>query len=176
MYSKIESYFRPTLYISLLSQQIVIAVDYTSGATGMPKAMQITSTQMISRVRSLVASFDWLTPSEHIYAAIMSQAHVFEITFELMCLSLGIRIGFASPNTMIKPNLVLAADDACDLSLLQPTLLNVKPKLLEHLFNQIEAKLKASLMWEAFKHLINYKVYWTKRGELHILRDTISLF
>lgn len=106
-------------------------------------------------------------PEKHCYIAYLPQSHSLELSIETYAFMGGCPIGFASPFTLNESAPGLAEGETCDLKLLKPTIMVTVPLVLDRMRKEIYHKLNARTPVSAdiFTWLINYKTYWTERGE-----------
>lgn len=143
-------------------------IVFTSGSTGLPKGVQLTSKQVIHSIPTAWSAVPELVAdgTNQVLAGFLPQAHIFEAIVELAFLAFGGRIGFASPLTLVDGAPGLAPDTQSDLSILRPTIMMVAPLVLKRVQAQIYKKLEArsSIHVPLFDYLINYKLRWTHKG------------
>ena len=82
----------------------VAVIMYTSGSTGQPKGVMLTHANLLaSLLNACVLGCNLMgedrNPNEA-YLAYLPLAHIFELTHEILVLSLGIKVGYSSPNTL----------------------------------------------------------------------------
>lgn len=141
---------------------------FTSGSTGVPKGVQLTSNQMIQVCHQMLPSLSEYIGNglKNIYVAYLPQAHIFESTCEFLIFGLGIPIGFASPFTLTESSPGLAPNTKSDLVLLRPTFMISVPLVLQRIQKQIYNKLesRSSIFIPLFNYLMKYKIIWTQKG------------
>ncbi|XP_054160073.1 long-chain-fatty-acid--CoA ligase 4-like [Oppia nitens] len=152
----------------LLDPDQLQIISYTSGTTGQPKGIQMTSKQMVSAGISASAVMEKFMdePEKHIYIAYLPQSHSLELSIELYAFMGGCPIGFATPFTLNDSAPGLAPGETCDLKLLKPTIMVTVPLVLDRMRKEIYHKLRARTPVSApiFTFLMKYKSYWTAKG------------
>ncbi|CAG2172439.1 unnamed protein product [Oppiella nova] len=143
-------------------------ICYTSGTTGVPKGIEMTSYQMIRAGISTSAAMQYFfdEPERHIYIAYLPQSHSLELSIETYAFMGGLRVGFASPFTLNESAPGLAEGETCDLKLLRPTTMVTVPLVLDRMRKEIYHKLRARTPVSApiFTYLIDYKHHWMTKG------------
>ncbi|XP_027201964.2 long-chain-fatty-acid--CoA ligase 4-like [Dermatophagoides pteronyssinus] len=151
-----------------LDKNQVAFIVFTSGSTGIPKGVQLTSNQMIQVCHQMLPSLSEYicNGQKNIYVAYLPQAHIFESTCEFLIFALGIPIGFASPFTLTESSPGLATNTKSDLVLLRPTFMISVPLVLQRIQKQIYNKLesRSSFHVQLFNYLMKYKIDWTEKG------------
>nr|XP_046918926.1 long-chain-fatty-acid--CoA ligase 4-like [Dermatophagoides farinae]XP_046918927.1 long-chain-fatty-acid--CoA ligase 4-like [Dermatophagoides farinae] len=151
-----------------LDKDQVAFIVFTSGSTGVPKGVQLTSNQMIQVCHQMLPSLSEYIGNglKNIYVAYLPQAHIFESTCEFLIFGLGIPIGFASPFTLTESSPGLAPNTKSDLVLLRPTFMISVPLVLQRIQKQIYNKLesRSSIFIPLFNYLMKYKIIWTQKG------------
>lgn len=144
------------------------SIVYTSGTTGRPKGVKVTSRQLREAALAIgqVVRTVITEGPQHIYIAYLPQAHVLELSIETFLFLGGVRIGFATPFTLNESAPGLVADCVCDLQLLRPTIMTAVPLVLDRMQKEIDIKLEARTPFskDLFHNLIAYKRYWLAKG------------
>lgn len=118
---------------------------YTSGSTGLPKAVILTHRNMLAAARGLCDVFEKLKVKQESdsYIAYLPLAHVFELNCEIIAILYGVRIGYSSPVTLTDSSTGLLAGTKGDCTLLQPTIMACVPLVLDRVKKSILEKAAA---------------------------------
>lgn len=73
-------------------------IMYTSGSTGVPKAVVLPHEALVATVRAFHFVVDTPTP-EDIYLGYLPLAHILELLSEMTMIVQGVPVGYSSPNT-----------------------------------------------------------------------------
>ncbi|KAH7638786.1 long chain fatty acid coa ligase-like protein [Dermatophagoides farinae] len=145
-----------------------LVIMYTSGTTGTPKAATITQRQFCASIRALYTIVRNVAHSGplHTYVSYLPMAHIMELTLEIFFTLFGVRLGYATPFTLIDSATGLAKGQKSDLQSLKPTIMTSVPLVLERILKQIDEKLRntSTISQMAIEYLIDYKAHWTSRG------------
>ncbi|XP_054160038.1 long-chain-fatty-acid--CoA ligase 4-like, partial [Oppia nitens] len=138
---------------------------YTSGSTGIPKAVMISHKNLLLAIRAFYIYAGVLT-SEDIYCAFLPLAHCMELCAELAFLSIGVPVGYATVHTLTDSSLGLKMGSKGDLTLLKPTVIATVPLILERIIRGISDQLnkRQPLLMTALNQLLRYKQFWSDRG------------
>ena len=146
----------------------VSLIMYTSGTTGIPKAVILHHRQVRSALVALASNVTDLIEEgpKHVYASFLPMAHIMGLMFELFLFTGGVRIGYSSPHTLTDSSPAHIAGQRGDLNLLQPTVLICVPLILDRIIKEIYSKLssRSPILPPLFTYLMDYKIRWTKRG------------
>lgn len=134
---------------------------YTSGSTGAPKGVELTHANIIAAMGAaqyLVIEF--LENENHSYVGFLPLAHVLEFIVELLMVSLGIPIGYASIRTLMNDFVTGANGEGKgegDLKALKPTIMAGVPAVWEKIKKGVESQLDKQ-HW-AVKKVFEGKLY-----------------
>lgn len=161
----------------LPSADQVSVIMYTSGTTGIPKAVMFTNKQLISAVLSLASNVLEIADQgpRHMYASFLPLAHSLGFTFEWFLFCGGVSIGYSSPYTLTDTSPGNPPGQLGDLKLLQPTTLVSVPLILDRIVKEIYLKLSARspILPPLFTYLMQYKTRWIDRGYRTPILDRI---
>lgn len=93
------------------SSESLAVIMYTSGSTGKPKGVMITQGSIAASVSAIRAAVPALRPGKESYVAYLPAAHIFELCAETSMITLGAKIGFADPRTLLSTGAVRRRDD-----------------------------------------------------------------
>lgn len=119
-------------------------IMYTSGSTGQPKGVELTHDCLVSAVAGHLQRLPKLRSNYDVYIGYLPLAHVLELTCELCCVIMGVKIGYSNPQTLtdtssrIKPG-------SCkgDVTLLRPTVFASVPTVLERISKAVWEKVNS---------------------------------
>ena len=74
---------------------------------------------------------------EEVYLAYLPLAHIFEITQEIIVLSLGIKVGYSSPATLTDSSPGIISGQIGDINILKPTVMAAVPIILDRINNSL---------------------------------------
>lgn len=143
---------------------------YTSGSTGIPKGVLVSHKNVLSTAKGfgeiLAPSAIETDDNYNTYVASLPLAHVYELVAETHFSSLGVPVGFSSPQTLTDSSPALKTGCLGDLRVLRPTLLTVVPLMLDRLRNMVftMAGQEGTLSRELFEFAIKYKIFWMYKG------------
>ena len=83
--------------------------------------------------------------------------------------SVGIRIGYSTPNTLTDMGTAIRQGDKGDATLLKPTFMAAVPLVLDRIRKGIYDKInrKGLLVRKLFDFAVDYKSFWTQKGFTH---------
>jgi len=111
----------------------IFEICYTSGTTGLPKGAMLTHKNIISLVQSVTDSFKPVMTELETLISYLPLAHSYEQTIELFCLCNGFKIGYFLGDVR---------QLADDLAALKPTILPCVPRLLNRMYDNIQATIR----------------------------------
>nr|XP_027196441.1 long-chain-fatty-acid--CoA ligase 4-like [Dermatophagoides pteronyssinus] len=162
---------------NLPSSDQVSVIMYTSGTTGIPKAVLFTNKQLMSAITCLASNVIEIADQgpRHRYASFLPLAHSLGFTFEWFLFCGGVQIGYSSPYTLTDTSPGNPPGQFGDLKLLQPTTLVSVPLILDRIVKEIYLKLSARspILPPLFTYLMQYKIRWLNRGYRTPLLDKI---
>jgi len=137
---------------------------YTSGSTGVPKGVLLSHGNIISTVAAMFHLFPF--NSSDVYLAYLPLAHIFEILSEVTMMTLGITIGFSTPQTFNDSGTKIKKGEKGDVSLLRPTIMCGVPLMLDRIYKSIDGvlKKKGKNFGAAFSLAYDYKLFWKRQG------------
>ena len=157
----------------------VAVIMYTSGTTGAPKGVIIKHRNILSAVggfKHLILRDPLfvkktggalpLPEDVHAYLAFLPLAHIFEMVVEIVCIHLGVKIGYSAPTTFITKMPRIMRGTKGDAEVLKPTLVVVVPTILDRV--RAQAFQTVSKMWPhrqvIFRLACAYKKFWHGLG------------
>ena len=96
-----------------------------------------------------------------VYLAFLPLAHIFEITQEIIVLSLGIKVGYSSPSTLTDSSTGIVPGQLGDISVLKPTVMAAVPIILDRIYKALRCVLNNNgykiSVWTIFILLVKYR-------------------
>ena len=90
---------------------------------------------------------------------------MFEFITELFFYGLGVRIGYATPLTLIEGASGLALNEPPDITLIKPTIFIAVPLVLDRIRRGVTEQIENRLIAKGlFNTLIAYKDFWRSKG------------
>ncbi|CAF1488004.1 unnamed protein product [Adineta ricciae] len=111
----------------------IFEICYTSGTTGLPKGAMLTNKNIVSLVQSATEFFQPVFSELETLISYLPLAHSYEQTIELYCLCNGFKIGYYMGDVR---------QLADDLAHLKPTLMPCVPRLLNRMYDNIQATIR----------------------------------
>ena len=153
---------------------------YTSGSTGLSKAVAITHRQLLASMRLLSSRFLSAYPLDQLegetYLAYLPSAHILEFMCELVFTSWGCRLAYARPVTLFPNGRHLHPDSNGDLKAARPTLMVAVPLVLERIRSNLEEKISNNagvLQFQLLETIARYRDAWFSLGFQCRLSDRV---
>ena len=139
-------------------------IMYTSGSTGVPKGVMISHKNLVATCTSLIF-LRRFKPSD-VYIAYLPLAHVLELLSECVMITMGVPIGYSSPNTMTDMSTAIKRGQKGDATLLRPTIMTTVPLILDRIFKNVMAQInkKGANFKKIFDFCYKHKCQWNKWG------------
>ncbi|GIY05392.1 long-chain-fatty-acid--CoA ligase 3 [Caerostris extrusa] len=142
---------------------------YTSGSTGVPKGVMITHKNVITAVKGfddILSNPSFKLHEQDTYIAYLPAAHVLELATECFLTSLGVRVGFSSPQTLTDFSTAVKKGEKGDLKMLKPTLMVAVPLMLDRIRKSILqlAGREGTFTRLMFDFAVSYKKFWSEKG------------
>ncbi|KAJ3182113.1 long-chain fatty acid-CoA ligase [Irineochytrium annulatum] len=131
-------------------------IMYTSGSTGNPKGVMLEHAQIIAAVAGGKNILEFLGSDEY-YLAYLPLAHILEFAIEIMCLYLGISLGYGTVRTL--------TDSSCknclgDIRELRPTMMGGVPAVWEGIRKAAMNKLREASAVQRQVFQIAFDLKW----------------
>uniref|UniRef100_A0A0N4ZRR9 long-chain-fatty-acid--CoA ligase n=1 Tax=Parastrongyloides trichosuri TaxID=131310 RepID=A0A0N4ZRR9_PARTI len=145
----------------------IAMIMYTSGSTGTPKGVPMKNKALIATLSGLVnhiSDYDFTTMIGYLPAS-----HITELAAELCNFSMGKRIGFSSPLTLIDTSTKILPGTKGDCSVLKPDFFISVPAILNRIKKAVSEKLRNE---SVFKRKLFQMCYDRKIQKFKIGRNT----
>lgn len=111
----------------------IATIIYTSGTTGNPKGVMLTHKNFMHNVRTITPLIKFKTTgkTQDVTVSILPIWHIFERTFEYVCIAGGAQIFYSNIKNFAK-----------DLVTIKPTIISAVPRIWEHVYRKIIDKMK----------------------------------
>jgi len=114
-----------------LSSKDIAMIMYTSGSTGNPKGILISSGNLVAAIAGCADSIPGMGLGDY-YVAYLPLAHILEVAAETACLATGVAIGYGSTKTITDASVCIEPGKCKgDASELQPTLMAAVPMIMD---------------------------------------------
>ncbi|MEE6513006.1 hypothetical protein FKM82_020429 [Ascaphus truei] len=143
----------------------IAVIMYTSGSTGIPKGVMICHSNLIAGITGMAQRMTNFGATDT-YIGYLPLAHVLELSAELVCLSIGCRIGYSSPQTLSDQSTKIKKGSKGDASELQPTLMAAVPEIMDRIYKNVMSKVASMSPMQKglFSLAYNYKMKQISRG------------
>lgn len=119
----------------------LLCIMYTSGTTNIPKGVLLLHRNVLSSVAAINSSFSSYMKNDFTVLCYLPLAHIYELVFELFCISLGITIGYGTVKTLSDAN---CWNCKGDIQTFKPSIMTGVPAVWENVRKGIVQKLEAS--------------------------------
>ncbi len=111
----------------------IATIIYTSGTTGNPKGVMLSHKNFMHNVRTITPLIKFKTTgkTQDVALSILPIWHIFERTFEYVCIAGGAQIFYSNIKNFAK-----------DLVTIKPTIMSAVPRIWEHVYRKIIDKMK----------------------------------
>ncbi|GLD52860.1 long-chain-fatty-acid--CoA ligase 3 [Lates japonicus] len=143
----------------------IAVIMYTSGSTGIPKGVMISHSNMIAGITGMAERLSYLNET-NTYIAYLPLAHVLELTAEHIVVSLGFKIGYSSPQTLVDQSTKIKTGSKGDTSVLQPTVMAAVPEIMDRIYKNVMTKVEEMncVQRTLFILAYNYKLKQLAKG------------
>jgi len=149
---------------------------YTSGSTGLPKAVIHTHDSIVKGMRNICQYLKLQNfSSSGRYITYLPLAHMFENCASFAFLCIGNQVAFGSPYTLLGSSPGLMPGSLCDAVVIRPEVMVGVPLMLDRIRKTVEQAItsKGSLFKYIFDYFMRYKRDWNLKGYKTPLVDKI---
>ncbi len=134
-------------------------IMFTSGSTGVPKGVMLSHRNIFGALKSFLLSIDIPHCPEETYIAFLPLAHILEMLCEMTMALHGVRIGYATANTLLDTSSMIKKGSMGDATLLRPTYMASVPLILDRVYKTINGALgkKGKGFEKLFKFCFDYR-------------------
>ncbi|CEF65277.1 AMP-dependent synthetase/ligase domain-containing protein [Strongyloides ratti] len=126
-------------YVNITSNDLC-AIMYTSGSTGIPKAAEISHSYIIANISGWSKIFDKNYTNKS-YVSYLPLSHIFEFIVEIYQISLGNKLGYSSPLTLVSQGPKLKSGIIGDINIIEPNFITTVPMILNRIKKVINENL-----------------------------------
>ena len=102
---------------------------------------------------------------QHCYVGYLPLGHMFEFTAEMVFYGIGIKIGYASPFTLIEGAPGLKPNEPPDLTLIKPTIFLAVPLVLDRIRRGVTEQIENRPIAKGLLNsMLTYKDFWRNKG------------
>jgi long-chain acyl-CoA synthetase len=156
------------LPIPKMDSNEIAVMMYTSGSTGVPKAVMISHRNMFKAIESVIKTvmIEMELSHDDTFLAYLPQAHIFEMACELSLGILGIKTAYSSVLTMTDNSTGVKRGCKGDVFLAKPTIMPSVPLILDRIRKEAVNKIQKNgrLLKGIFEFSLDYKTFWTRKG------------
>jgi long-chain acyl-CoA synthetase len=143
---------KQTLNLPDFADSNLALLMYTSGSTGLSKAVTITHRQLINSLRVLssrvLSCYQFDGDEQETYLAYLPMAHILEFLCELAFSSFGVRLAYGRATTLFPNPRTLHPQSHGDLFVSAPTIMTAVPLVLERVRSTIRAQISQKGVWK----------------------------
>ncbi|MEO0288061.1 MAG: long-chain fatty acid--CoA ligase [candidate division WOR-3 bacterium] len=146
----------------------LVTIIYTSGTTGNPKGVMLTHKNFMHNVSAITPLIKFKTYGKDgdVTVSILPVWHIFERTFEYVCIAGGAKIFYSNVKNFAR-----------DLLEIKPTIMSAVPRIWEHIYRKIIDRMKNEKVFKKTlfylflnireKHLYSYRVLTNRDTQLY---------